>query len=120
VTSLTLHTETPAPDDATRARTLVGDLAPREGTPGYGAWARRRRTLRSEGGRISVSRPYSAAFVAGHDAPLIGERAATRGSPRRKVAMSAPVWKRALSVRSSLANRIARREPRAVGGRSTD
>jgi hypothetical protein len=28
---------------------------------------------------LSVSPPHSAAFVAGHDAPLIGERAARRG-----------------------------------------
>jgi hypothetical protein len=28
---------------------------------------------------MSVSHPPSAAFVAGNDAPLIGERAATRG-----------------------------------------
>jgi hypothetical protein len=28
---------------------------------------------------MSVSRPYAAAFVAGHHAPLIDERAATRG-----------------------------------------
>jgi hypothetical protein len=28
---------------------------------------------------LTVSRPHAAAYVAGHDAPLIGEHAATRG-----------------------------------------
>jgi hypothetical protein len=39
---------------------------------------------------MSVPRPYQA-FVAGHDAPLIGARAATRGRGARMVPMSMAV-----------------------------
>jgi hypothetical protein len=35
--------------------------------------------LRCPRGWTSVSRPHASAFVAGNDAPLVGERAATRG-----------------------------------------
>ena len=40
--------------------------------------------------KMSVPRPYEA-FVAGHDALLIGARAATRGRSERMVPMSTPV-----------------------------
>jgi hypothetical protein len=36
------------------------------------------------------SRPHAFATLAHHDAPLIAERAATRGASQRQVAMSRP------------------------------
>jgi hypothetical protein len=33
---------------------------------------------------MNLARPLSSAFFAGHDAPLIGERAAVRGSARKR------------------------------------
>ena len=39
---------------------------------------------------MSVSRPHPAACVADSDAPLIDERAATRGQSTRRVAMRVP------------------------------
>ena len=67
---------------------------------------------------MSVSRPHSPAFVAGHDAPLIGERAATRGRSAMEGGDEHAGAKSAIRSRSSLANRIERREPRRVGGHS--
>jgi len=52
---------------------------------------RHRWKSRTAGGPMSVSRPCSAARVAGSDAPLIGERAPTRGRIQSKVAMGALV-----------------------------
>jgi hypothetical protein len=66
---------------------------------------------------MSVSRAPSAASVAANDAPLINKRA---GAAQRKVAVSTPVRRGVISSPSSFANRIGRREPRRVGGRSTD
>jgi len=60
---------------------------------------------------MSISHPHASALVAGTMAPLIGERAATRGRSAASVAMRTPVRKGAVRSSSSLANRIERREP---------
>jgi hypothetical protein len=60
-------------------RTLVDDMPPDvRAHTGGDTWARHRWTS-DQGGWMSVSRPHSGAFIARHDPPLIGERAATRG-----------------------------------------
>jgi len=41
--------------------------------------------------REGVSRPHSSAFIAGHDAPLVGDAPQRAGTAQRKVAMSASV-----------------------------
>jgi hypothetical protein len=67
-----------------------------------------------------LSRPHPSAFVAGTDAPPIGERAAARA--RWNAAISTPVEKapsRSSAASRSLANKIERRERRSVGGDST-
>jgi len=69
---------------------------------------------------LSVSRPHSATCIAGHDAPLIGARAAVRGRSARKVAVSTDVVKRRDPLAFSSANRIERRVPSPAGNRSTD
>jgi hypothetical protein len=51
---------------------------------------RPRRTTRPKTCTLAV---HSAALVAGHDAPFIGERAARADASQRKVAMSTPVRK---------------------------
>jgi hypothetical protein len=59
---------------------------------------------------MSVSRPHAPASVAGRDAPLIGDRGATRGriaTRWRWRAVKSPF----ISSRSNLANRIEPREP---------
>ena len=56
---------------------------------------------------------HPAASVAHHDAPLIGERAATRGRSAMEGGGERAVVKRASSSSIKLANRVTRREPRA-------
>jgi hypothetical protein len=86
---------------------MVGVCRVTNGTRRWRAWGRGLRArYRSKcaAREMSVSRPHSAAFVAGHDAPLIGERA---GAAQRKVAMSAPVRKGVIRSSFRLAYRSA-------------
>ena len=60
------------------------------------------------------------AAVATNDAPLIGERAATRERIATEDGDDHAGLKWACQFEPSLANRIGRREPRRAGGHSTD
>jgi hypothetical protein len=53
-------------------------------------------------GCLSVSRPHPSAFVAHHDAPLIGERAATRGRSATGGGDERAGVRRALAIRAHL------------------
>jgi hypothetical protein len=60
---------------------------------------------------MSVLHPHPSAFAAGHDAPLIGERAATAAQRNGRQRGARRCERRVIGSRSSLANRIERREP---------
>jgi hypothetical protein len=81
--------------------------------------ARTSKAALARGNWMSISRPHAAASVAGHDAPLIDERAQRAGASRPKVAMSAPVGRGDIHSSCNLANRIDRREHRRLGGHAT-
>src|SRR6202042_560378 len=99
--------------------TFVDDLPP---VGGHAGWHVGTAPLDFEirGDRISASRPHTPACVARNDAPLIGERAATRGRCATAGGDEHAGLKSALSVRAPASrNRIERPEPRSVGGHST-
>ena len=60
-------------------RTRIDDSTDVEGIPSAGTRARNRSNRPARGDWISISRPHPSASVAHRDAPLIDERAATRG-----------------------------------------